>query len=1400
MRRATKNIEAMPEMTAAAYARNRSATIGLTFVTAFVTMAATLLCSCGSESGKTTHLKASVASVAVLRSPVQIAEDKGKARTVATDRRVSIGATVRTDKAGRALVKLDRGSLVLMDQKSALRLTKDGLELLAGRIYVDAKAEITVATTSGTIRAVQAGFDVSLGKATKVYCAAGELAYLPASKVGKEKPKSLTAGMTLTLNRDKAQILPEAIWDDWTAGMARVGSARAMPPAGIGTMGGRPANAYGSAPNPLLVRRHDVKIRIVSDMAITQVTQTFFNPKSYWVQGFYRVRLPAGAIIESFATGNGGQPMTKTSIVSRFRSRSHTSSPSVLLEWNGGDWYQGIVSSIGPGKTKVVRLTYVQWLRHRPGRRLYVYPMGGGKAPNLAEFAIDADISKAGADKVQASLNARVSGGHVLLTKSDFQPKADFVLELLSKDGKKSRHKTVVYRAPAQRTPKTDSIYLVLDPSFSKADTQMNLVIVADLSAGLEPAQVKLVRDTVDALLTQLKESDRVALIASDVDALLLGGKPATATAKRKDQLLALLAKRKTGGASDIGLALDRAARLLPAGRGTIVYIGDGRPSMGAMLPGLIRDRLRETGRAPRLFAVAVGNGSDAEFLRAVAGPDGSVVEANNRQEAAVAVFHILSEAARASLRRIQVTFDGDVNQVYPSAPFTVTQGSQIRVSARCLGKLPKKVTVRGLRNGKPFSTTYKVAIQAVADHKDLTRRWALARIASLMARGAGREAVADLGIRFGVLTPWTALGIGAASGYKSLLPHPPAQALTVEALASAGNAVTSSPLAIERNWLDSRSSQASWPKLYSRLLSGRDQPVRLCYERKAAVHPELSGRVDLQIELRPNGSIKSVKQVYSSLNDSEVEDCIKQAVLSLKLPAPPPGAPASFIHTFHFTQKWSRYGRSTGCSKASRKYLSVRKVLWRERLARNSGVSGAISVWRRAYRSCELNTWLDRQTLLDLMLRHVGRTRQQVRLYHDFDGKPSIQAYMRRQILRHIRTRADVLAARAGLNLEGNIDWTLLRTGLTKYKKTTKKIRFVQSFIALSPSSIRLRRLLLALYVKAGDQASALDLTWQLRADPATDLDTRRLIGEILYRFGDKKEARRAFSEMVEAAPFDPMARLTLADEELAHGWCRDAYSQYELLAWLIPSNKTVPLMMARAAICTHRFDQALRLAAGVSQTAEVGTRTSGSAAAARIMMSVILARLTHHVQPSVLVPARSGSKPGSKPGSKTEAPSDKHAKQQTAAADTDTVAFPTASQLAARKRQLGLHTWAGKLLVTLTWRQPRPTLRLRVRGPGQAEPIQASIRYDHLNLDAERFTTLPDGDLYLEVRPVADSPQRSHPITATIALLWDESNKAERLVTKTITIAPGKKVIAFLIKKGKLQPTKPIKPARPR
>ena len=137
-------------------------------------------------------------------------------------------------------------------------------------------------------------------------------------------------------------------------------------------------------------------------------------------------------------------------------------------------------------------------------------------------------------------------------------------------------------------------------------------------------------------------------------------------------------------------------------------------------------------------------------------------------------------------------------------------------------------------------------------------------------------------------------------------------------------------------------------------------------------------------------------------------------------------------------------------------------------------------------------------------------------------------------------------------------------------------------------PDDLSLAITLLEALEDAGDDAGAREVARKLRARPDADAHVRTEVGELYLRLSqrapsklqataDGEEARRAFGEIVEFAPDEPVARRRLGDLLRAHGWFEEARRQYETLAKLSPDDPSVQLLIASTSEGLGKLEEAV-------------------------------------------------------------------------------------------------------------------------------------------------------------------------------------------------------------------------------
>jgi Ca-activated chloride channel family protein len=190
--------------------------------------------------------------------------------------------------------------------------------------------------------------------------------------------------------------------------------------------------------------------------------------------------------------------------------------------------------------------------------------------------------------------------------------------------------------------------------------------------------------------------------------------------------------------------------------------------------------------------------------------------------------------------------------------------------------------------------------------------------------------------------------------------------------------------------------------------------------------------------------------------------------------------------------------------------------------------------------------------------------------------------------MLARVKTPLELRQLHDALGLK-SIDPGVLAKLLKDTKSVAERVTKLRGLVYQWPDDFSLALKLLDTLEDAGDDPAARELGRKLRARPDVDARVRTAVGELDLRISardkdpaqkaaDEAEARRAFGEIVEFAPEDPVARRRIGDLLRAHGWYAEAARQYETLARLAPDDASVALLLAAAAEGMGKLEEAVQ------------------------------------------------------------------------------------------------------------------------------------------------------------------------------------------------------------------------------
>ncbi|MDB4944035.1 MAG: hypothetical protein JWP97_3569 [Labilithrix sp.] len=1161
--------------------RIAAAIVAFGIVLALVVLVATRGSKTENAGSPVTRLATTVGDLRVLHAQVTV---RGEA--VRDDARLREGDVLTTGAGGRARIRLDDGTVLVVDGAAELTLKGPRVTLGRGRLFVQSgfasRAEIAVLDAVTTVSSSAAAFDADEGARgrPKVYCARGELVVQASGKSVR-----VASGETATFEKAGVKVAPEAAFDDWTGGLAVPWSGERGAVSAIAEVWGGAGDADPGA--PLVVRTEKVDVQIDGEVATTRTRTTYFNGSDRTLQADVRMALPPGAIVSRVARLDEGATNESGATVQIGNRTAGATAASSRLEWAGGGFLRGSLLGVAAGATTELVVEWVEWLTEKNGRATYRFPMASDtEAPMVG--SLDVRVHGSGiATWLSASSGTTVTDGGIELHRADARPTGDLVVELVPKLVRRGAARAYVANAPE---PGEDPYVLVRTEVPERADKGVTLALVVDTSSSMGPALLETERATVSAVLEALGPDDAVVVLTADQSTHVMGpAQPSAVTPELRLTIDKALGSVHAGGASNLGLALEQAADLLDAasdraGAGMVVYIGDGRPTVGESDARELRKRLaRRPGGVPRLGALAVGQGADRWLLAELVAGAGPVYDVTDRPDAARASAALVADALTSTVRDVSLVTGAEVDRVYPRDARTVIAGGTVTTVGRLRGPLPRQIELRYRKGKELVSEMLAVDVPAAAEGADVAKRWAAQRIEESVTHADGVEPAIALAKKAQLLTPWTGFfwnGDASLPWDRRLLglsptldttfaarvqPAPPPPALLFEPPPS----------------FDGEASIEEAAEIAARhSLDASLGAMVACRDARASVRPGLGGDLRIDVVVAADGHATKVAVTAQRPQDNDVtfNRCIQVVVNAVAFL----GAGVSVNVRHEVSLPAGQTSRRTECSVASTLPLAVKRGIWRARHA-----AGSLD-YETASHACELPRWSDRRALLGILVTGIdAATAARLATRLGALGETDAAAFVRQELLRQVNlgTTSEAELRRLLIDDEPKIDRALDKA-YRAARTDDARLAVLRRFLRLAPHSPLGRRLLLALLESANDRPALLASIDQIRNDAFADAGLLAECASILRRLGLDDEGRRAFGELIERAPSDPWTLAYVGDRLRAEGLHEDALAAYERLDRAMPDDPAVSLRLALAHAGAGRLDVATRLLDRVAQT----------------------------------------------------------------------------------------------------------------------------------------------------------------------------------------------------------------------
>jgi Ca-activated chloride channel family protein len=536
---------------------------------------------------------------------------------------------------------------------------------------------------------------------------------------------------------------------------------------------------------PLALVRHEVRVKVVEQVAVTEVTQTFRNHTSRALEATYVFPVPKGASVTRFSMWVNGKE-EKGELVEANKARQiytdvvrRLQDPG-LLEYIGSNLLKVRVYPVPANGEQKLRLAFTAVAERSDGLVRYVYPLKTSHkaAKALEKFSLDLTL-KSGQPihnvyspthpvRIDHRGDRKV---HVSFQRDHATLDRDF--ELYYSPGGKDIALTALTHRPDADTE--GHVMLLLSPRAELAQshhTPRDFVFVLDTSGSMAGVKMEQARKALKFCLNSLHPGDRFSVLHFATTVTRYRDHLTEATADQVSKACNWVEALQANGGTAINDALAAALDFRPSGTGrtfTVVFFTDGEPTIGEVKPeAILKNTLAKNTANTRIFTFGVGNDVNAVLLdRLAEATRAASTYVRPEEDIEVKVSGLYSRISNPVLTDLKLQASGNVtlDEMYPARLPDLFHGGQLVVLARYKGKGHAAITLTGKVGEQTKEFVYEVDFPARTknDRAFVEGLWARRKVGYLLDQirinGEKKELtdeVVSLAKKHGITTPYT--------------------------------------------------------------------------------------------------------------------------------------------------------------------------------------------------------------------------------------------------------------------------------------------------------------------------------------------------------------------------------------------------------------------------------------------------------------------------------------------------------------------------------------------------------------------------------------------------------------------------------------------------------------------
>lgn len=301
-----------------------------------------------------------------------------------------------------------------------------------------------------------------------------------------------------------------------------------------------------------------------------------------------------------------------------------------------------------------------------------------------------------------------------------------------------------------------------------------SILVMLDTSLSMQFEKLDRAYEATEGLLRSLTPQDTFNLVLFNDDVATFSNNAVDARSDEIERALTFIKSSYLSGGTDLGSALDRAARLAKAmpsrKERSIVMITDGNSTLATTRTKAIVDRFQkanDSGPRARLYVFGIGSDTNIRLLGELARASRGYFDwTRETDDLSFKLKSFVSKVGRDPIDslKLQNADASNFYQVYPDYDATAYDGTRLSFVGRYKRPGSASLTVTGNASGQPVRLAQQVELPERDDsHPHVPRMWARARVDALLRQialnGETKEAIDEiiaLSKKYKFVTPYT--------------------------------------------------------------------------------------------------------------------------------------------------------------------------------------------------------------------------------------------------------------------------------------------------------------------------------------------------------------------------------------------------------------------------------------------------------------------------------------------------------------------------------------------------------------------------------------------------------------------------------------------------------------------